>query len=68
MICPPRTEARGLYEVLRSEAWPPAAPGDAPRVLLSGIPCLARGVPVRNEAGGHVAKPCDPEKIERLLG
>jgi hypothetical protein len=26
---------RGLYEVLRSEAWPPAAPGDAPRVLLT---------------------------------
>lgn len=26
---------RGLYEVLRSETWPPAAAGDDPRVLLT---------------------------------
>jgi hypothetical protein len=26
---------RGLYEVLRSETWPPIAVGDAPRVLLT---------------------------------
>jgi len=26
---------RGLYEVLRRETWPPAAAGDAPRVLLT---------------------------------
>ncbi len=26
---------RGLYEVLRSEAWPPLQPGGPPRVLLT---------------------------------